>query len=77
MHVYVCPYCSPDAKAQLFEVKIMEATCDHEKPFFDKDRNCKVDKFECKKSMKCKKCKEVFKMTEDFLKTQKRKTKDG
>jgi hypothetical protein len=77
MHVYICPYCAPDPKAILVETKMMKAGCEHKKPFFDKDRECKKDKFECKVSMKCKKCKEVFKKTNDFLKTQKRKIKDG
>ena len=77
MHIYICPYCPPSTEARLFEVKTMEASCDHEKPFFDKDRNCKIDKFKCKMSMKCRKCKETFKKTDDFLKTQKRKIKDG
>tara|TARA_Y100000310_G_scaffold226263_1_gene228369 strand:- start:874 stop:1107 length:234 start_codon:yes stop_codon:yes gene_type:complete len=77
MHIYICPYCPPNSKALLFKTKIMETFCDHKKPFFDKDRECKKDKFKCKVSMKCKKCGEVFKISDEFLKSQKRKIKDG
>jgi len=55
----------------------MEVQCDHKKPFFNKDRECKKDEFECKKSMICKKCKEIFKITADFLSGQRRKTEDN
>jgi len=78
MYYYACPYCSPPSiEACLLESKIMEVQCDHKKPFFNKDRECKKDEFECKKSMICKKCKEIFKITADFLSGHRRKTEDN
>ena len=77
MHVYICPYCAPCAKANLIETKLMGKTCDHKKTLFNKDKECKEDNYECKIVWQCRKCKEQFIGTEDFLKEQRRKIKDG
>ena len=77
MYYYACPYCPPSEKSHLFEAKVKESQCDHKKSLFGKDKECKKDNYECKRSMVCKKCKESFKITEKFLKSQKRKIKDG
>ena len=54
---YACPYCPPDREARLIETKNLKASCLHKKGFFDKNKECKKDKVECKKVLKCKKCK--------------------
>ena len=77
MHYYACPYCPQSPASHLFETKIKKSTCGHKKTFFGKDKECEKDNYECKKSMMCKKCKESFKITKNFLKSQKRKIKDG
>ena len=74
---YACPYCLPHQKARLVEVKLMEASCEHKKGFFDKNKECRENAFECKKVLKCEKCKETFAYSKGFLKKQKRKYKDG
>ena len=74
---YACPYCRPDKRARLKEDKNFHVPCDHKKGFFDKKKECRKDNFECKKVLKCMKCKETFSYSKDFLKKQKRKYKDG
>ncbi len=66
MHFYACPYCPPSKKSNL--IRIEDAT--HEE--WDEEGNS-TDLF----SYECKKCKEHFLGTEDFLVEQKRKIKDG
>lgn len=65
MHYYQCPYCSPSPKSKLEEL-VEERT---EGKIFPKKISVK--------SMKCKKCKNLFSITPEFLKEQKRKIKDG
>ena len=77
MHFYACPYCRPNEKSRLVESKVMESSCDHKKTFFGKDKECKEDQYKCKIQMACLACKEVFKISEEFLEQQKRKIKDG
>ena len=72
-----CPYCLPDREARLKESKNLKASCDHKKGIFDKDKECRKDKFKCKRVLKCMKCKETFLYSAKFLKKQKRKYKDG
>lgn len=72
MHIYVCPYCNPCAEARLAAVKSKTKSCEHKK-----DKECKMEDYECKEVMKCKKCKNEFVPTKKFLKEQKRKIKDG
>ena len=75
MHYYACPYCKT---TKLIFVKAKETQCDHKKGFlFNKDKECKEDNYKCKEVLECKKCDSYFRITKDFLKTQKRKIKDG
>ena len=55
----------------------MDIPCDCKKTLFTKKKDCEKIDYKCKEVMQCKKCKEVFKVTKDFLKKQKRKIKDG
>jgi hypothetical protein len=77
MYFYACPYCPPSLESRLYSEKVKESQCGHKKTFFGKDKECREDNYECKVSMKCEKCGEVFKITEGFLGRQKRKIKDG
>ena len=77
MNIYICPYCLPSAKSRLYIAKKMDIPCDCKKTLFTKKKDCEKIDYKCKEVMQCKKCKEIFKITEDFLKKQKRKIKDG
>ena len=77
MYFYACPYCPPNQNSYLFEAKVKETQCKHKKTFFGKDKECQEDDYECKKSMVCNTCKEVFKKSKELLESQKRKIKDG
>ena len=70
MHFYACPYCLPGRKRNL--VKLKEAT--HEEWDEDDDSEEFVKDLFC---YECKMCGEHFLGTEEFLKSQKRKIKDG
>ena len=71
MYYYVCPYCLPCASARLTEDTLGILRCKYEK-----EKDCE-EKHKCKNVMQCQKCEEVFSITKDFLKEQKRKVKDG
>ena len=77
MYFYACPYCAPDAKAILFLTKEKTMKCECKQTFFNKDKECKKQKYKCREVWKCRKCKEVWVETKEFLKEQKRKIKDG
>ena len=82
MHFYACPYCDPCEKAHLYKVINENMSCDHKKGLFSKNKKgigkeCEEKNLECKEVLKCKKCKSEFVPTEEFLKAQKRKIKDG
>lgn len=66
MYFYACPYCRPSKKSRLCKLK----TATHEE--CDDEGNC-----EDVPSYSCEVCGEMFLGTEDFLKAQKRKIKDG
>ena len=71
MHYYACPYCAPCPEAHLIETVMEEIKCKYEN-----EKDC-TKKHKCKKVMQCKKCKEVFNTPAGFLRSQKRKIKDG
>jgi len=71
MHYYACPYCAPCPEAHLIETVMEEIKCKYEN-----EEVC-AEKHKCKKTMQCKKCKEVFNAAVAFLRDQKRKIKDG
>ena len=71
MHHYACPYCDPCTKAYLIMVKVDDLDCKNKK-----EEICE-EKHKCKEIMQCKKCKNQFTITANFLKEQKRKIKDG
>ena len=77
MYYYVCPYCAPCAQARLFSSKEKTVVCDCKQTIFSKDKECKKQKYKCKRVWRCKKCRECFAHDEEFLKEQKRKIKDG
>jgi len=85
MYFYACPYCWEDGKtkARLIVVKSAEATCklkdgDHKAGFFkDKDQECKKNKFKCREVMHCTECGAEFRINDEFLKSAKKKDKDG
>jgi tRNA(Ile)-lysidine synthase TilS/MesJ len=71
MYYYACPYCDPSSKAHL-KIVITEAVgCK-----YDNEDVCE-EKHKCKETMECKVCQNRFKITKSFLKSQKRKIKDG
>ena len=70
---YACPYCA----SKLIKVKSDEVKCGHDKGFFEGDKKCREENYECKEIMRCSKCEEDFKPSKEFLKKQKRKIKDG
>ena len=72
MHFYACPYCDPCEEAHLITIKSDNKACDHKK-----DKQCQAEDLKCKEVMKCKKCKNEFIPTKEFLKEWKRKIKDG
>jgi hypothetical protein len=73
MHFHACPYCPPGRKTNL--IKLDEAT--HEE-WEEEDGEKSSEEFvKDLFSYKCEKCEEHFLGTEDFLKEQKRKIKDG
>ena len=77
MHIYTCPYCPTCRENRLTITKSMEVLCDHNKPFFNKDKECEEDEFKCKEVFECKRCETQFKATDGFKREQKRKIKDG
>ncbi len=77
MYYYACPYCSPSKEAHLFSSKEKTAQCDCKKGIFNKDKECKEKKYECKKVWRCRKCRECWVGDDKFLREQKRKIKDG
>lgn len=77
MHFYACPYCDPCEAAKLIKIKSEQKGCKHKKGLFKKDKKCAEENYKCKEVMKCKKCKSEFSLSDQFLKEQKRKIKDG
>ena len=73
MHIYICPHCDPSTKTHLVDVIYEQMKCGEHK----KEKQCKANEYKCKKAFQCKKCKSYFKRTKEFLKSQKRKIKDG
>jgi hypothetical protein len=71
MHIYICPYCDPNADTNLVRIKDSTMKCKHKK------KMCEEKDYECKEVMKCMVCRSTFRTTDDFLNEQKRKIKDG
>ena len=77
MHYFACPYCAPCVQAHLFSSKEKTLKCDCKKGIFNKNKECKEKKYECKRVWRCRKCGECWRDTDNFLTEQKRKIKDG
>ena len=84
MYFYACPYCwdaseprKEGSYGKLIVIKSAEATCDHKKGLFRGEKECKKDKYKCREVMHCTVCGCEFAKTDEFLKAQKRKIKDG
>ena len=78
MYFYACPLCWPEKRAgTLIKAKSEDIPCDHKQGFFNKDKECKEDNYKCKEVMECVACKEQFKISEEFLREQRKKDKDG
>jgi hypothetical protein len=58
-------------------VKSEDLKCEHKQGFFVKDKECKKEDYKCKEVMECCACGEQFKISEEFLREQKMKIKDG
>lgn len=71
MIYYICPYCDPSPASTLVLTKVKEVACKYKN-----EKGCE-DKHKCKEIYQCKKCKNQFKPNAAFLRTQKRKDKDG
>ena len=71
MHIYICPYCDPSRDSNLVFVKDPTMKCKHKK------KTCKDNDHDCKEVVQCRVCECTFKPTDEFLKSQKRKIKDG
>ena len=76
-----CPYCEQDksksAIGQLKLTKDLKTYCGHKEGFFDKNKECRKEDFVCKEIYECPVCDGAFRATEEFIKSQKRKDKDG
>tara|TARA_Y100001938_G_scaffold1925_1_gene2397 strand:+ start:7996 stop:8244 length:249 start_codon:yes stop_codon:yes gene_type:complete len=79
MHFYACPLCWQCGKheGKLTVVKSQDFSCGCKKTIFNKDKKCKKENYKCKEVMQCVLCEEQFKISEEFLKQQKMKIKDG
>jgi hypothetical protein len=64
-------------EGKLIVTKSEDISCDHKQGFFTKDKECKKEDYKCREVMECCLCKEHFKISDEFLKEQKMKIKDG
>lgn len=69
MHYYLCPYCPPDRESYLYKSHVDDVEYVYEE----------CDDDDCNNIIQytCNKCDEHFLGTDNFLKEQKRKIKDG
>tara|TARA_Y100001938_G_C7914076_1_gene341057 strand:- start:434 stop:691 length:258 start_codon:yes stop_codon:yes gene_type:complete len=85
MHFYSCPYCWDKTTGQkdihlgrLIVIKSAEIACHHKGGLFTSaEDQCKKENYKCKEVLMCPICDAYFKISEEFLKEQKKKDKDG